>query len=385
MGDLGEKNVSALLNYAIQNRIGSGMAAAWGALSDLENGRFHHVYAGKNSFLNSSLAVSAGSIFDLASLTKILATTSLAMVLHESSHLNVNDSLEKLIPDVCAKFPHLSQITIASLLSHTSGLPAWKPFFLEVQKQFNEPVVEADLKKRKAFFNEQVFSEKPVFGFNEKVLYSDIGFLILGYLFEKKMNLGSFNHLVENLVWKPMGIQNQLQFRPRFAVENLKSKNKVVCTQSLTERGLLQGEVQDDNAWCLGGVAPHAGVFGTLSGVVAWVRALMGQGLVSKTTLDLFFQETRLHQDISGFAAPSGKALGFDLPSKNGQGSTGFSFSPSSVGHLGYTGTSLWIDLQRGTFAVLLSNQTSGPELKKLRQAFHEQVCDLSIKGKHAI
>jgi CubicO group peptidase (beta-lactamase class C family) len=141
-----------------------------------------------------------------------------------------------------------------------------------------------------------------------------------------------------------------------------------MMTENCPWRGLLQGEVHDDNAWSRGGVAGHAGLFGRLQDVQHWIEALFSGLWVSRSTLRRFAD---VHVDSSG----ARRAHGFDVPSIDGSGSTGLSFSMNSIGHLGFTGTSVWMDLDSGDFAVLLSNRVhpkrTDDRIRAVRREFH--------------
>jgi CubicO group peptidase (beta-lactamase class C family) len=204
-----------------------------------------------------------------------------------------------------------------------------------------------------------------------KIVYSDIG--VLRFQAQMESQFGDWNDWVSGSVWSQME-GSKLHYRPvirsaageRFAIQA--SGESVAMTEVCPWRGLLQGQVHDDNAWSLGGVAAHAGVFGRLNDVVQWVQTLFDQTWVSLKTLQRF---TQIIEPVPGVR----RSIGFDRPSLDGSGSTGFSFGPNTIGHLGYTGTSLWIDLDTGFFAVLLTNRVhptrTDDRIRSLRKAFH--------------
>jgi CubicO group peptidase (beta-lactamase class C family) len=375
-----EKEVGALFQKALKIGIGSGISAAWGRIDDLTT--LHKVSRGKIGGVRNAADVSATSFYDLASLTKILATTSLFMVFDEAGIIRVESTLETHLPEEVKKFPHLRDITIAQLLSHTSGLPAWNAFYETMKMQFGAALPYLSIAERKKYFYDLVLAtpleNKP----GEKVVYSDLGFLILSYLAEKTQRK-TFAELVEAKVWSNID-GSTFHFRPmvsdaaaaRDVIASL--EEEVVMTEVCPWRGLIQGQVHDDNAWTMGGVAGHAGVFGSLNDCIRWVDALFGGKLVRFSTLQKFLQ-------VVSPPAEARRSLGFDLVARSGGGSTAFAFSENTVGHLGYTGTSIWIDLDDGFFAILLTNRVHPSRhdlrIRDLRQNFHTLV----RKGTNAI
>jgi CubicO group peptidase (beta-lactamase class C family) len=363
------------LQQAIQQKIGSGLAAAYGNLAMVSD--WVEIYCGKTSHLSNADEVDAPTVFDLASLTKILATTSLYMVMNERSIVDLNATVGSYLVEEAKLTPHLNQMTIASLLSHTSGLPAWKPFYEGMRTEFGSILPFISINNRKERFFKKVFQTPLENSPGEKAVYSDLGFLILGYLAEKIAAL-PFDQLVEREVWSRIEGCG-LHFRPvhadalseRYRISM--NHESVAATEVCPWRGLLQGQVHDDNAWSMGGVAGHAGVFGTLNDVKTWIDALLTAKIVSFATLIQFTREVQLN-DGSG----SRRTLGFDLPSLDGSGSTAYAFSSNSVGHLGFTGTSVWLDLDRAKGAILLANRVHPDRhdlrIRNLRREFHTQI-----------
>ena len=198
----------------------------------------------------------------------------------------------------------------------------------------------------------------------------DLGFLLLENLLS-----AHFKRDMESL-WRAMKIPG-LHFRPVWTDANTAhyfSKHrheKIAATEICPWRGMLVGQVHDDNAWSRGGIAGHAGAFGRLSDVKAWINAVFLEKFIGRSTLKKFTTEA---VSIAG----TRRALGFDMPSLDGSGSTGFSFSQSTVGHLGFTGTSLWIDMQTGDYAILLTNRVhpsrDDVRIRPLRREFHRLV-----------
>lgn len=300
------------------------------------------------------------TLFDLASLTKPLATALALMLLTDRGSLNLATPLGQVLP-VPWLPPDKHALTITSLLAHRSGLPAWRPFY--------QDLLAAPPDERPALLARRAAAEPLEYEPETATLYSDLGFMLLQAVVEKVSgsNLDSF---CREELYRPLGLET-LGFTPK----NHPGWDK--CTCAATEEGLLPGraligEVHDENAWAAGGVAGHAGLFGTAAEVftlAAWLyRAYRGQaaGLkISPETVREFLTPI----------APDARTPGFDVPTP-GQSSAGRYFSLNSVGHTGFTGTSFWIDLDLGQMVVLLTNRVhlgrNNDKIKAFRPRFHE-------------
>ena len=386
MGHLDQnlKNVRALLQAALDSGIGSGMAASFGKLIDLGTARENDcdIYLGQTAREISSTPVNENTYFDLASLTKILATTTLAMKRYEEGVLDLDGTISGP-----------SKLRVRDLLTHSSGLPAWSPIFEKMRAHFGEQLPFFSLAERREKFYEFLYGfldsipkeKKP----DELVVYSDLGFMLLEAHLSGQVP-GHFKDEVESL-WKSLGISG-LHFRQvvadaaAAATLSLENNESIAATEICPWRGLLVGQVHDDNAWSLGGIAGHAGVFGRLIDLKAWLRgvflgfapgsfspSVFSRSVFSRATLETFSKEAIC---LSG----TRRALGFDMPSMDGTGSTGKAFSQNSVGHLGFTGTSLWIDLDTGGYAILLTNRVHPKRddlrIRQLRREFHQKAIE---------
>ena len=311
--------------------------------------------------------------FDLASLTKPLATALALMVLTDAGKLAPDASLGEFLP-VAWLPPDKRSLTLAQLLAHRAGLPAWEPFYLEVLKAPSEARV--SLLPRLAAA--APLAHPP----DTATLYSDLGFMLLQAVVEAVSGLG-LDRFCREQIYRPLGL-NTLGFRPipcrgtprRAAPEGGHAGPPLLY--AATETGLIDGrnifgEVHDENAWAAGGVAGHAGFFGRASRsslVAALYRAYHGgAGLpCSPATVRRFLTPV----------TPGARALGFDVPSAEAaQNSAGRFFSPRSVGHLGFTGTSFWLDLELGQMVVLLTNRVhlgrdDKAKIQAFRPRFHE-------------
>ena len=300
-----------------------------------------------------SPAVTADSIFDLASVTKVVATTAAAMVLYQRGLLDLEAPVASIVPEFSAGSSQRGEVTVHQLLAHSSGLPAYEKLFLRARTR--EELLAAA-------FSTPLTAEP-----GTRAEYSDIGFIVLGIALERIAD-EPLDRFCQREIFGPLGMAHTA-FNPpaawRVAIP------PTADDVSFRHR-MIQGEVQDENASVLGGVAGHAGLFATAFDVAAYAHALLsGGGVVRPETLALFTRRE---------AAPPGtsRALGWDTPSPPSQ--SGKYFPADSFGHLGYTGTSLWIDPRRQLSVVLLTNRTwpdcGNAAIKKVRPQFHDAVVE---------
>jgi CubicO group peptidase (beta-lactamase class C family) len=300
--------------------------------------------------------ITTSTIFDLASLTKVVATTAMAMILYERGLLDLEAPVTAIVPEFAGtgNDSRRREITLRMLLAHSSGLPAYEKLFLRAQAP------EALLK---AAFTIDLAAAPGVCA-----EYSDIGFIILGVALERLAD-ESLDVFCQREVFGPLGM-TRTTFNPALA---LKDSIPPTADDHAFRHRIIQGEVQDENASVLGGVAGHAGLFSTAEDLALFAHAMLngGRPILRSSTVALFSRRE---------SAPAGtsRALGWDTPSAPSQ--SGKYFSPRSFGHLGYTGTSLWIDAERQLSITLLSNRTwpdcQNQEIKQVRPAFHDAVIE---------
>ena len=301
-----------------------------------------------------STAVSADSIFDLASLSKVIATTTMAMILYERGLLDMDALVAGVVPEFLSDDPRRREITFRMLLAHSSGLPAHEKLYLKAKSR--EELINAALRVPLKY-DPGIRAE-----------YSDIGFITLGFALERIAE-EPIDRFCQREIFGPLGMLDTA-FNPP-----TDRKLRILPTQDdqAFRKRIIQGEVQDENARVMGGVAPHAGVFSTAADVARFSFAILcgGSPIARPDTLQVFTARQ---------AAPTGtsRALGWDTPSSPSQ--SGKYFSPGSFGHLGYTGTSLWIDPERQLSVTLLTNRTwpdcSNQGIKEVRPVFHDAVME---------
>lgn len=295
------------------------------------------------------VAVTPETHYDLASLTKVTATLPAILKLATEGDLSLQDRVGRFFTHAgWFQTPSLADVTIKQLLTHSSGLPAWKPLFAITDKRLV------------ALANVIQTEVEPV-----QYLYSDLGFILLGAIIERVTGLSQDEYL-QREIFNALGL-TELGYGP------LHDK-PVAATEDCGWRGLLlEGVVHDENAYALGGVAGHAGLFGTADALATYAQAwlTLDERLASHTLLREASQEQLIAADGTR------RGLGWLLASPGSI--AGRYASAASYGHTGFTGTSLWIDPEQGWFALLLTNRVHpsrqrGQNIQALRQAFHEAV-----------
>jgi serine-type D-Ala-D-Ala carboxypeptidase len=334
---------------------------------------------GRFTYESDSAAVTPATLFDLASLTKVIATTTTAMILYERGLLELDapvvGTMPEFLADSCEEIdPRRQQITFRMLLAHSSGLPAYEKLFLKTQSR-DELLFSALTTP---------LSADP----GTRAEYSDIGFITLGAALERIAE-ESVDAFCQREVFGPLAmthstfnpsadIRSQI---PPTADERAEQFGAGTCAldtdsskpRSTFRRRIIQGEVQDENASILGGVAGHAGLFSNAEDLARFAHCLLngGQPILRPETVALF---TRRESSPAG----TSRALGWDTPCTPSQ--SGKYFGPSSFGHLGYTGTSLWIDPERQLSIALLTNRTwpdcSNQAIKEVRPRFHDAIIE---------
>lgn len=324
------------------------------------------------------------AFYDLASLTKPIFSWTLVTQILKSRP----DFLKARVVDFFPKFSH-SGVLVEDLLLHRSGLRDWRPLYLKMRNLPNES-------QRREWLRDQILSNKSFFQpgvllanckakqpVTLKSVYSDIGYLLLGLIFsevEKKSLIDCWGDLDHSL-------GNRFAHSLHFCQGNLpKHELKLYAPteKSLWRKKVLCGEVHDDNTWALGGVSTHAGLFGTIEDVGNWCLELRSSFVLAQESL-FGTPETIRVLTKRGIARPKGDwCRGFMHPSL-GKSSAGKYFSPRSIGHLGFTGTSFWIDPKRDLIVVILSNRVHpsrrNNRFAKLRPFLHDRIVQMISKA----
>ena len=322
---------------------------------------FQRAYGWADLF--SRRQMTGDTVFDLASLTKPLATTLAAMRLVQRGDLELDLPCQRYWPRLFRA--EKASITARHLLSHSSGLPPWRPYYLRLRSL-------PDCWRRKEVLAEWIAQETLLASPGNRACYSDIGFLVLQWLVERLAGQPMDRYL-EGSIFKPLGIKD-LFFNPEGKPVN---ERVYAATELCPWRGrLLLGRVHDDNAYVLGGVGGHAGLFGTAQAVWKALQTLLciDAGACANTVFDKVLLRRFLQRQNGTMWA-----LGFDTPEKTGS-SAGRHFSSQSVGHLGFTGTSFWMDRKRGIILILLTNRVHPSRynlgIRSFRPLIHDAVME---------
>jgi len=345
----------SILDAAVADRVFPGASIAV-----TQGGRLVALKAfGRSTYDLESPPITMDTLFDLASVSKVVATTTVAMILYERGLLDLDTPVVGMVPEFAGAGAgdadaRRRAITLRMLLAHSSGLPAYEKLFLKARTR--EQLLRA------------AFTTPLVADPGTRAEYSDIGFMVLCEALER-VAAETLDRFCQREVFGPLGMAHTTYNPPPEA------RAKIPPTQDdrTFRRRIIQGEVQDENASVLGGVAGQAGVFSTAEDIARFAHALLGGGnpILRPETVRLFTRRE---------TAPAGtsRALGWDRPSPPSQ--SGKYFSAQAYGHLGYTGTSLWIDPVRELSVVLLTNRTwpdsSNWAIKQVRPKFHDAVVE---------
>lgn len=335
------------LEEAISQEVSPGLAAAVIKISaDVQPKSF----ISTQGFLSSDKkrAVNAQSIYDLASLTKILNTTVLTACAVEQQLISVDEEA----------WPQWPGVRIGHILSHSSGLAAHKEFYKEIDyTAWGSP-------SAKKHIEQLVLASKPEAAPGARIVYSDLGFIALGALLEQRFGR-PLDELFKSVVGEILPAGN-IKFGP---LRLKKEQQNCAPTQVSYFGGPTKiAKVDDENCYAMGGVAGHAGLFGSLSDLFAYAVSMAQQLLAS---------EKKVFSILRDFTQIRPRPYGFDLATK--EGSTAGALGTDAFGHLGFTGTSLWFDLnyqkQSANIYILLTNRvhnkSSAASLLQLRQRFH--------------
>ncbi len=357
------ENVHRLMNQAVTDSIFPGAVLLVAKANSIY---LHAAYGYANLFTNCKMTTD--TVFDLASLTKPLATALAVMELVRGDRLRLDMQLGSLLNSF--KGTPKAPITIRQLLCHSSGVPDYAPYYKDINQY---PVL-----KRTDALRECLVHETLVYPTGSQVLYSDLGFMILRWVVETVANQ-RLDRLVEGTIYKPLGINEDLFFIDIDKKRQVKVRlgRQFAATEQCPLRNtILQGVVHDENAYAVGGVEGHAGLFGTAEAIYALLKKLLTAfhgnskaNFISSKMVRLFWTPCE-----NGIRTP-----GFDLPSAKNS-SSGRYFSPHSVGHLGFTGTSFWMEPASGIIIILLTNRVHPCRTNNKIRSFRPQLHDMIMK-----
>ena len=289
------------------------------------------------------------TIYDLASLTKVVGTTTAAMILYDEGRLDLNAPVSKYLPAFSGGLK--DQVTIRHLLTHRSGLPPGR----DLWRLANSP------DEAKSIVLSTPLACRP----GDCYQYSDLGADVLGWTIEAIAGQG-LDSFLQDRVFGPLGMSDT-EFRPADSL-----RTRIAPTEVSPPRGYpIQGEVHDENAFALGGVAGHAGLFSTAADLSIFAQMMLNKGeydgvrIVSDSAVELFTRR-----------AAGSRALGWDTA--EGESSSGVYLSDNAFGHTGYTGTSMWIDPDREMFVILLTNRVHAARARRPAKVISDVRADLA-------
>ena len=334
---------------------------------------------GSKSLVPTNTPMLCSTIFDVASLTKPLATTTAVMLLIDDQEIGLEDQVTRFLPKVVASGKSL--ITVRHLLNHSSGLPAWKPFFQEIVGcEKNDTINSVQARTAKTYILEAIYGEKPLNPPGAQSVYSDLGFMVLGEIIET-VSTTALDEFCDERIFKPLGLRST-------AFIDLTESNtdgakvgydNIAPTEDCPwRRRILCGEVHDENAYVTGGVAGHAGLFSSARDIHLMIARLSQCRYGNDSFVRPALVREFLTKDLS--VSGSTHALGWDTPSV-GNSASGSRFSSNSVGHLGFTGTSIWWDLDRGYHVVLLTNRVHPTRRNNKIRDFRPMIHDLIMQS----
>ena len=328
-------------------------------------------YYGSFTYDSDSKPVDQNSLFDLASVTKVVATTSAIMILHEKGLIDLDEFVWKYFPDF--KINGKEYTTVKNLLLHNSGLPAWIPFYKTC--------------KTKGNVFDTICTLTPKFTPGSDFLYSDLNFIMLGFLVEKISGITLDEFCDENL-FKPLGMR-ETTFCPE-----LNKREFCLPTEydAVWRQRQLQGEVHDEAASLLGGISGNAGLFSTARDLAFFMQMLLNEGkyynpyssglkdeqMFKPETVRLFTQKffTMNYDNTRAFGWDTKQPPVGRFPSQCGE-----LISDKCFGHTGYTGTSVWCDKQRGIYIIFLTNRVypsrSNDGIKYVRPDLHNLIFNI--------
>jgi CubicO group peptidase (beta-lactamase class C family) len=294
------------------------------------------------------------SIFDLASLTKVVVTTTISMILYDRDQLKLDWKVQDIIPDFKGK--DKEQITIRHLLTHTAGLPGWIPFFQTI--------------KGKGLILNAIYDTPLEYQPGTQSMYSDLGMILMQKVLET-LTQKPLDLLVTENITSPLGMERTLYNPDRSLL------NEIVPTEiSEWHKGLVRGFVHDENSFAMGGVSGHAGLFSTVEDLSAFCQMYLNGGiyahmrLLDMNTITLFTQRVNL---VPG----STRAIGWDTRSEENSMS-GDLMSLQAFGHSGFTGTTIWIDPVNDLFVVFLTNRVhptrQNNKIRQVRPRVHDYI-----------
>ncbi|MBL1213844.1 MAG: beta-lactamase family protein [Ignavibacteriae bacterium] len=345
--------VDSLFAAAIEDSVFPGAVALVGYKGEKV---FEKAY-GKFTYSPDAKVMTTDAIFDLASVTKVIGTTSAAMILVDEGKLNLDEKVAAYLPEFGNNGKE--NVTIRNILLHNTGLPAFKRYYLTMQtgEQLINDIMNCEL-------------DNPP---GAKYVYSDLGMITLQKVIERITGKGIDKFLSEKL-FKPLGMNDSYYAPPDEVIE------RCVPTEldDYWRHELVKGKVHDENAYMLGGVAGHAGLFSTADDISKVIFTLLNDG---KYNGEQIFDPELIKNWTTKQSEQSTRGIGWDTIDLEGYSSAGHKLSKNSFGHTGFTGTSVWADKDEDLFIILLTNRVyptrKNRKISQFRPVFHSTIYDI--------
>jgi len=357
----GHSRLTESLEKAVHDHVFPGAVLGIG-----HRGKRTTLLVGKFTYAPDAPRVTSETIYDLASLTKVVATTTMAMILVDRGLLDINRRIAEFLPDFIPPFDLATgplwtareEVTVRHLLAHTSGLPGYEQFFLRARKKSH--LIEEALALS--------LEESP----GQKAVYSDVGFILLGEILERasKVPLDIF---CQREIFAPLGMRSTCFNPPAELLPRIAPTEQ----DNLFRKRLICGEVHDENAWVMGGIAGHAGLFGTADDLAVFCQMMLDEGNAGGKQL---IEAKTVREFTQALPCPQGDAHALGWGRRSEPFSSGKYFSPMSYGHLGYTGTSIWIDPEKQLFVILLTNRVHPTRENDAIRAFRPVIHDAVVE-----
>lgn len=368
----------AKVRVAIERAIEDGMFPGAALLVHYNGQVVHHEVHGNACLEPQRKPLTRDTLFDLASLTKPIATATAVLQLIAKGRLSLYEPVSRFIPDFLS--PEKKRITMFHLLTHSSGLPAWKPFYAEVGRLTQEQSGIRNVVGAKPLMYELIHQEPLAYPAGSESVYSDLGFILLGEIVEKVAQQ-TLDEYCQERIFGPLGMRDT-GFLPLYSerqMELLRTRS-FAATEKCPWRGrVLIGSVHDENAYIMGGVAGHAGLFGTAQDLYLFLRAYLeslnrdGGFFPSKLVREFVTRQTQVPQ--------SPWALGWTTPSP--PSASGQYFSSNAFGHLGFTGTSIWVDPDVDLIVIFLTNRVhpsrENQKIRLFRPLLHDLIYESTV------
>ncbi len=358
-------NVEDLINNAIRDNYFPGAQLLIANSKEV----IYTGYFGKHEFNPNSINVSRETIYDLASLTKVIATTTAIMILYDRKLIDLDEKVSYYLPEFSSD--DKINITVKNLLLHNSGLKAWLPFYKTC--------------KNKSDIYNTICSEKLDYTTGTKYVYSDLGFILLGLIAEK-ISQTSLDKFCEENIFAPIGMSYTM-FNPNPPYQELAAPTE---NDNYFRMKQIKGVVHDESAYIMGGVSGNAGLFSNVQDLNLFMRMLVNKGYYTderrmnakNQTFELIQPGTIafFSQLFSTTGYDNSRALGWDTyPKPNKYPSQcGTIISRNCIGHTGFTGTSIWYDFDKDIYIIFLTNRIypdrNNPGIFNFRPLLHDEI-----------